>query len=132
MKIRESTPPQGKNKVIYISDLQLHSRERITPSVGKKIQQAFQSGNPDRLYFPLPKPPVSEQGVQTFQFSIDLDPETLKMIKDEEAKGNTVSFELPPGGAPVFLGKDTVQFIESKNGQRLLRKLDKKNNENKM
>ena len=131
MKIRDSHQ-KGTNKVIYINDLQLHSRQRVTPSIGKKIQKAFQTGDSDRLYFPLLKPSATEKGTQTFKFSIDLDPDTLKMIKEEEAKGNTISFALPPGGAPVFLGEDAIQFIQSKNGERIMRKLDNKNNENKL
>lgn len=135
MKLPDSTIPKGatkKYRVIHFTDLQLHSRMRVTPSIGKRIQQAFQENIPGRIYAPLPKPTPEEVKTGTLTFTMDIDPELRKMIQQNEAEGYETIFSLPEGGAPVYLGDDTHQFLESKNGKRILRELDKKNNENKL
>lgn len=128
--ITKKTPK--KYRVIHFTDLQLHSRMKVTPSIGKKIQHAFNENVPGRIYAPLPKPSSEEAKTGTFKFTMDIDPELLKMIRKNEAEGYETIFTLPEGGAPIYLGDDTLQFLESKNGKRILRELDKKNNGNKM
>lgn len=49
----------------------------------------------------------------------------MKMIKEEESKGYKILIELPPHGIPILAGKDTQEFINSKNGKRVLRGLAK-------
>ncbi len=54
------------------------------------------------------------------------DPNMLEYVKKEEANGYKVVIELPKNGLPTLIGKDTQEFIESKKGKRILRRLDKK------
>ena len=53
------------------------------------------------------------------------DPELSKAIFDYQNQGYKVLIRVPKDGLPVFAGKDTVEFIKSKNGQRIIRGLAK-------
>lgn len=122
-----------KYKVIQLTDLRLHTMpKRTTPSFGKEVRKAFQHNTPGRVYNTLPKP-MAPQNDNSFILEIlKLDPDFVKMVQEEEAKGYKVLISVPKGGVPVFFGDDTIEFLKSKNGKRVLRKLDKRNNANKM
>jgi hypothetical protein len=49
------------------------------------------------------------------------------MVQEEESKGFKVLIELPSDGIPVFPSKDTIEFMASKNGKRVIRGLAKEN-----
>jgi hypothetical protein len=53
------------------------------------------------------------------------DPEFMKMVQEEEKKGYKILIDIPRE-LPLFPGKDTMDFINSKNGKRILRSLAKK------
>lgn len=114
-----------KYKIIQITDIQLHTTPKIpTPSTGKKIQKAFKSEKPDRIYSKIDKATVPNN--QTFTLELlKADPDFVKMIQEEEAKGYKVLIAIPNGGIPIFPGKDTVEFMRSKNGKRVTRGLAK-------
>lgn len=132
----ENTVPQTapvKYKVIQLTDFKLHTMpKRPTPSFGKEVRKAFQHNTPGRVYSTLPKPMVPKNDNSFILDILKLDPDFVKMVQEEEAKGYKVLISVPKEGVPVFLGEDTVEFLKSKNGGRILRKLDKKNDENKM
>lgn len=114
-----------KYKIIQITDLQLHTAPKIpTPSVGKKIQKAFKADKPDRIYSNIEKKAVSDNRTLTLEL-LKMDPDFVKMVQEEEAKGYKVLIALPKKGIPVFPGKDTVEFMNSKNGKRIIRGLAK-------
>ncbi len=122
-----------KYKVIQLTDLRLHTiPKRPTPSFGKEVRKAFQHNTPGRVYSALPKPMVPKNDNSFILEILKLDPDFVKMIQEEEAKGYKVLISVPKGGVPVFFGDDTIEFLKSKNGKRVLRKLDKGNNANKM
>lgn len=115
-----------KYKVIRLTDLKLHTMsKRPTPSFGKKVREAFQHSTPGRVYNTLPKPMVPTNDNSFILEILKLDPDFMSMIQEEEAKGYKVLISVPKEGVPVLLGEDTIEFLESKNGKRLLRKLDK-------
>lgn len=110
-----------KYKVIHITDIALHTAKKTpTPSVGKKMQKAFETKKPDRIYAPLEKSAMADNGMFTLEL-LKQDPDFVKMVREEEAKGYKVLLSLPKGGIPVVAGKDTIEFIHSKNGKRVLR-----------
>lgn len=45
----------------------------------------------------------------------------LVMIKKYNQQGKRVFLRFPKEGVPVFPGKDTLEFINSKNGKRVIR-----------
>ena len=116
-----------KYKIIQITDLQLHTAPKTpTPSVGKKMQKAFEADKPDRIYSKIDKTAVSEDHTFTLEL-LKMDPDFVRMVQEEEAKGYKVLIAFPNQGIPVVPGKDTVEFMNSKNGKRIIRGLAKKN-----
>jgi len=115
-----------KYKILEITDIALHSSDRQpTKSIGKKIKQAFALKKPGRLYgFKIQKP-TDKPGY--FESVIDLvqkDPELMRVIQEEEKNGYKILLGLPKGGIPIVLGKDAEEFINSKNGQRVIRAIN--------
>jgi hypothetical protein len=129
MKKPKSKPHKAKtlkSKIIQLTDIQFHStQKRPSLSIGKKIQTAFETNSSGRIYNALQNP-ASEQEPGTFTFTLDLDPSVIKKIQEDQAKGHKVLITIPKGGIPLLLGEDTNEFLKSKNGKRLLRKIDKK------
>ncbi|MEZ4211115.1 MAG: hypothetical protein R3B39_02405 [Candidatus Paceibacterota bacterium] len=63
-------------------------------------------------------------------FALELlkrDPDFLKMIQKEQSQGYRVLIQLPKDGIPMVAGDDTIEFLKSKNGKRLLRGFEKEN-----
>jgi hypothetical protein len=115
-----------KYKVIYLTDLKLHTApKRQTPSFGKKVRESFQKNTPGRIYDHLPKPLEIQNDHSFILRALQFDPDFVKMVQEEEAKGFKILIGMPKEGVPVLLGEDTIEFLDSKNGKRLLRKLDR-------
>lgn len=116
-----------KYRVIRITDIALHTSIKQTKSIGKKIKQAFNSMKPGRLYDALSPTELFSSPTENKNAVLDLiinDPECAKMISEEEQNGYKVLIGLPKE-IPVVLGKDTMEFLASINGKRILRKLAK-------
>jgi hypothetical protein len=114
-----------KYKVIHITDLSFHTAKKTpTPSVGKKIQKASLEEKSGRFYGPIDLAAVADPKTYVIE-KLRQDPAFLKMVQEEEVKGYKVLLSLPNEGIPQVLGKDTVEFLESKNGKRVLRGIAK-------
>lgn len=124
-----------KCKIIQITDIALHTnRKQATPSVAKKIRKAFKNDKPGRIYAPIENTAITDQGEKR-EFVLGLikqDPELVKMIQQEESNGYKVLIAVPKGDIPVFVGEDTVQFMNSRNGKRILRGLAKQKDKDKI
>jgi hypothetical protein len=129
-ELKPATIEKGvKYKIIQITDIALHTaRKTPTPLVGKNIQKAFESNKPDRIYSHMEESAISDDRTFTLNL-LKNDPDLMRMIQEEEAKGYKVLIGLPKEGIPVVLGNDTVEFINSKNGKRILRGIAKKKEE---
>lgn len=125
-----------KYKIIQITDITLHSPgRRPTKSVGEKVKKAFDKNEPGRIYQNLEKiDSDTEQHEGYFKISIldqiHKDPSFMKMLKEEESKGYKVLLSIPKDGIPIYEGKDSKEFIDSKKGKRILRKIAKDKNRN--
>lgn len=126
LEIKPAVMKNGqKYKIIQITDIALHTAKKApTLSVGKKVQQAFEAGKPDRIYSKIEKPAVSDNRTFTLEL-LKMNPDFVRMVQEEEAKGYKVLISLPNGGIPVVPGKDTIEFMNSKNGKRIIRGLAK-------
>lgn len=114
-----------KYKVIELTDIALHTApKRPTPSHGKKIAKSFDRMEPGRIYSPIGENAIAPDGSFNLE-AIKFDPEFLRMVQEAEAEGYKVLLGLPKGGMPVVPGADTVEFMKSKNGKRVLRGLAK-------
>ncbi len=118
-----------KYKIIQITDIALHTAHKNPTSIGKKLQQAFKFKKPGRIYGLINNVELTTSSPQNKQAIIDLikkDHEFMKVILEEEKNGYKVLLGLPDE-IPVVAGKDTIEFIASINGKRVLRGLAKNN-----
>lgn len=122
--------PGWKYKTIRITDIAIHTSSKQPTSIAKKIKQAFKSTKPGRIYGSMvyadePNASSPENKTAIIEW-IKRDPEFVKMVLDYEKQGYKILLELPKE-IPVFAGKDTVEFLASVNGKRILRRLAKNN-----
>ena len=117
--------PKNGDIIFELTDFKLHSNARTTQSVSKTIERSVESSQPGRIFSSMSNLRVLENN--TVQFSMPIfNPEELKpLIQQYQQQGKRV-FVLKPKSLPVFPGKDTVEFINSKKGKRILRMLSKK------
>jgi hypothetical protein len=128
-----------KVKILQLTDLTLHtSNKRHTTSPGKKVERSFAKNAPERLYGSLETQKNTNSDSSRMEIRSNIieyimqDPSILEYIKNEEAQGYTIVIEVPKEGLPIYLGKDAQEFIKSKKGKRILRRLDKNKNRDKM
>lgn len=119
-----------KYKIIKLTDISFHSSKRQpTKSIGKKVRQAFERDEPGRFYGLMTQELVKSGNlVKAISEYIARDLDFLKMVQEEEKKGYKILLELPKDRIPFRLGGDTVEFLQSKNGQRIVRYLNNTNN----
>ena len=117
--------PKNGDIIFELTDFQLHTNSRTTQSVSKTIERSVESNQPGRIFGSMSNLRVLEKN--TVQFSMPIfNPDELKpLIQQYQQQGKRV-FLLKPKSLPVFPGKDTVEFINSKKGKRILRMLAKK------
>lgn len=105
-----------KHVDIFITNIQLHVTEPRSPiSPGRAIEKAVRSKKEHRSHTTDFK--MKGDGKMRFIFH---NPELDELRKKYEAEGKTVRFWMPKGGAPMYLGKDSVEFIKSKRWQNYL------------
>lgn len=125
--------PGDKLKIISITDIKLHtSHKRTTPSVGKAFGKSMRTKMPGRIYQQNPKITKTEGEKDTFRFSIpdfiSQDERLKKEVKYWNGLGYKVLIDIPKE-IPIYAGEDTIEFMNSVNGKRIIRKLnsEKKN-----
>ncbi len=114
-----------KYKIIKVTDIALHTTECDPSSLGKKIKQSFKNNKPGRIYGQIQGNISPLDDMLSFLEKIKKDPDFIKMVQKEEKKGYKILVALPKTGIPIFPGKDTQEFINSKNGKRIIRGLAK-------
>jgi len=124
LEIKPFVKKEGvKYKIIQITDIALHTAKRApTTFVGKKIQKAFKTNTGDRIYSPI-KDDIIDDGKGFVIELLKSNPDFLRMLQEEESKGYKVLISIPNEGIPIIPAEDTVQFMNSKNGKRVLRGL---------
>lgn len=115
-----------KYKAIKITDITLHSNKRLGNSLaGDKIKKAFKFMSPGRIYSNS-LPQNLDSGRKEYIIDLlKLDKSFIDYIREEESKGYKILIALPDEGIPVLMGNDTKSFIQSKNGKRIIRGIDK-------
>jgi len=120
-----------KYKTVTLTDMALHTASKqYTSSPGKKLSEIIDSDKPGRIYFPLQKPDNSEIGTPILD-AIGKDPEFIRFVQEQEKIGYKILIHIPRS-VPLIIGKDTKEFIHSKNGKRILRKLARNEDSSKM
>lgn len=118
--------PCNGDIIIELTDIQLHTNARVTQSVGKTIERSIESKQPGRIFFSNEKHVrVLENNTVTFSAPI-FDPNQMYSMIDNYRKQGKRVFIRKPKEMPIFAGKDTIEFMDSVKGKRVLRRLEKK------
>jgi hypothetical protein len=126
IEVKPFIPTQGdKCMIMQITDITLHTdSKRPTIAIGQKIVDVFRENQPGRIYTPMGQ--SAERDKQAIVLAkLQNDPVFLKAVKGYQEQGYKVLFGFPKNGIPILAGKDTVEFIKSTKGQRILRRIDK-------
>lgn len=117
-----------KYKILEITDVALHTKPGKPSNNGKRLKKILENNTPGRIYRPITDMKADPDEEKKFKLEIlKSDPDFVKMIQEEEAKGYKIVLAFPKGGIPLLAGKDTVEFMNSKNGKRAHRGFAKKN-----
>jgi len=117
------SPPNKGDIIIQLTDIQLHRNADKTDSPGKRVEHAIDNNKPGRIRQKLL---VKEGNIIQTPFFDTNDPSLQAMVRKYQQQGKRVFIQKPPKeGLPVFLGDDAVQFMNSKKGKRILRKINK-------
>ncbi len=116
--------PGVKYRIISITDIILHSNNGIVESkAGNKTRKAFAFMKPGRIYSRSIPNSVFENPREFIIERLKNDPSYIAYIQQEAQRGYTILLHIPKEGVPIKFGEDAIQFIESDNGQRVIRKL---------
>jgi len=117
------TKPGKDDIILRLTDMQFHMKLDATENPAKRIEHAIDNNKPGRIYTSL-STPSNPNEIQTPFFNAD-DPEFQKLVKKYRDQGKRVFIMQPKSGLPIKQSKDVEEFINSKKGKRLLRKLNK-------
>ncbi len=125
LQLKPHKPVHGqKYKVIEITDFLVHTTKHPPlKSVGRKVAKAFRKDEPGRIYSPTTGDIGKDWSV--FAENLQKDPSFVEYVQQEQSNGYKVVLQIPKEGVPVKFGPDTQQFLASKSGKRLLRRLAK-------
>ena len=118
-------PPKNGDVIIQLTDIQLHTNIRVPEFAGKTMSKKIEAMEPGRAIFPIPE---QENNLKNGEFNLMMnvvnDPHLLAMVEKYQKEGKRVILSVPHN-MPVFLGKDAVQFMDSKQGRRIHRRTEK-------
>lgn len=113
-------------EIIQLTDITLHSSyKQPTRAIGKSIQRSLDQNKPGRFYGFKTNEIIKEN---KFKFNLsdflNNDPNFLRMVQEKEKQGIKILIKIPKQEIPIKLGKDAEEFINSRNGQRIIRKIN--------
>ncbi len=98
---------------IQLTDIQVHTTEvRNRPSIWRLVQKSFRNKKPGRIYFRN----FEFQSDGTVKFYLDIPKDLQEQL---EKTGEKLRLEIPDN-LPVFPGKDTMEFLNSKRYKKLV------------
>lgn len=111
---------------ILLSDIQLHNTLPRKPLPWyRAIIKSFRNKKPGRFYtkdFSVEKTNETSK----FRLSIPLSKEIEEKVEEANKLGKKIRIITPENGIPIYLGKDTIEFLKSKQGKRLTNKFWKR------
>lgn len=123
-KLEIKKPKSGPNKndiILTMTDVQFHTARKRPSSFSKTIEESVENKKPSRIYRNIEKTKKDELILDL----IKEDPDFKALIRKYEKQGKRVFIQVPKK-LFTFPGKDTMEFIDSKNGKRIVRKFEKK------
>ncbi len=116
-----------KYEAIQITDIAVHTKpKKPTTSIGKKIRQAFRSMKPGRIYGTIDNTATTSESRTAIIELLKKDSGLLEYIRQREQNGYKVLVSIP-NEIPIIAGDDTIEFMASVHGKRILRRLEKDN-----
>lgn len=114
--------------ILDLTNIALHfTPMRETQYPGKKIRESIETGDPGRIYQTTsPEMDLSDNKVSILSLLLK-DPSVAKMVEDYQKIGRKVLVRVPQGSIPLIMGKDYEEFANSVKGQRIIRRIIKKN-----
>lgn len=113
-------------KILEVTDVALHtSQKRTTEKMGEKIKASIESNTPGRIYTSMDNQNRLGGGLINLN-AINKNADLIRFIQEQEKQGVKILLHFPKSGVPIIAGKDTVEFIKSTRGKRVLRRLKKK------
>jgi hypothetical protein len=109
-----------------LTDIQLHTNARLTPSASKTIKRSIESNQPGRIFSPLKRTVEVIENNTVISIQELFNPDQLKsLVQEYQKQGKRVFIAKPKNGIPAALGRDAVEFMNSVKGRRSLRRLEK-------
>lgn len=130
LQLNRVTKPIKKGEkviVLELTDIQLHMNARLTPSVGAVVQRSIEHNKQGRIFSSLPTPKPESDDSNSIHIELPFgasDPKLAEAVRHYQQLGYRVMLGVPKH-MPIKLGRDATEFMNSKNGQRLIRGLKK-------
>jgi hypothetical protein len=130
LEIKPFVKKEGqKYRIIQVSDIQYHSTvKRPTQNIGKIASKNQNTLTPYRAYTEAAdwNIPREQQKAMIIEM-LKNDPSYVEFIKNQEKLGYKVLLEIPDP-IPLRFGNDTLEFLKSKKGKRIIRWFAKEKN----
>ncbi|OHA94580.1 MAG: hypothetical protein A3C62_01445 [Candidatus Zambryskibacteria bacterium RIFCSPHIGHO2_02_FULL_39_16] len=115
-----------KYVILQVTDIAWHTNKlRPTELIGEKVRTAIDTNTPGRIYTEIDRKNGLSTGLVDIE-SLKKNPDFIKFIQEQEKQGVKVLLHIPKDGVPMAPGKDTVKFMQSTKGKRILHWLYKK------
>lgn len=124
-------PPKNGDIILQVTDIQAHTSLFRTSDFAKTVEKSTKKKEGGRLYSTFNKDTnktisVFEDGVIKSTLPYLDQTQLTSLVKKYEQEGKRVYLSIP-NGLTLTPGKDAVEFMNSKNGKRLARGMNKNN-----
>lgn len=118
--------PCNGDIILQLTDIQLHTNARMTPSASKTIKRSIELNQPGRIFSPLNSTVRVIENNTVISIKELFNPDQLKsLVQEYQKQGKRVFIAKPKNGIPATLGRDAIEFMNSVKGKRSLRRLGK-------
>jgi hypothetical protein len=114
--------PNSKDIVLSVTDIQFHTTDKRQGAIGKTIEKAVKNNEEGRIYSGIDN---GQDNKSLLEMLLE-DQSFVDTIRKYNEQGIRVFVEMPKT-KPMLAGKDTVEFMNSKKGKRIIRGFAKNN-----
>jgi hypothetical protein len=124
-------PPKHGDIILQVTDIQVHTGLFRTSDFTKTVEKSTNKQEGGRLYSTFSREAnqmisVFEDGVIKSTLPYLDQTQLTSLVKKYELEGKRVYLSIPKG-LTLSPGKDAIEFMNSKNGKRLARGMNKNN-----
>jgi hypothetical protein len=124
-------PPKHGDIILEVTDIQVHTSSFRTSDFKKTVEKSTNKQEGGRLYSTFSRETnqmisVFEDGVIKSTLPYLDQTQLTSLVKKYELEGKRVYLSIPKG-LTLSPGKDAIEFMNSKNGKRLARGMNKNN-----